>query len=156
MHLFENLFLAQHGTTLKYKFNKGIYEPILDEYEYSNEEKKIFENIQSGALKFIEDINNSYLKRYLNINYKIASLNVLRLGLKPNNIDIEVFGKTPYMETIKMPLIDAKNIIYYIFHVNKLKIDFLNSGWKIGFLKKVFILNFDYFKLYKILLKYII
>lgn len=154
VHLFENLFLAQHGTTLKYKVNNNIYEPVLDECEYSKEEAKIFINIQNGALNFIYDINNNDINNYLDINHKIVSRNIFKLGLNPNKKDVVLFEKTPYMETVKMNLIECKNILYYILHFKTFKIDFLNSGWKIGFLKKIFCINISYFKVYKKLYKF--
>jgi len=68
VHLFENLFLAQHGTTLKYKLNDGEYEPVLDEYEYSDEEMKDIIELQEGALNFIRDISSSNVNKYLIIS----------------------------------------------------------------------------------------
>ncbi len=146
VHLFENLFLAQHGTTLGYGQNN--YEPIFDKYEYTQKEKNIFLEIQNGGLKFVHDFNNSKILE--NLNENVAKANVLRLGLKPTLQDVKIFQNIPYIETKKRKMIEMRKLIFYIFDFKKLKEDFYDSGWKIGFLKKL--LKFDginYYELYK-------
>lgn len=153
VHLFENLFLAQHGTTLKYELNNGEYEPVLDEYEYSLEEMKDIIELQEGALNFMKDTINSSMDTYLIVNSEIASSNIMKLGLKPTQYDVKILGDMPYIETIKMKLIEHKKLIEYITDFKAFKEDFFNSGWKIGFLKSVFKINLPYFKIYNFLLK---
>jgi len=153
VHLFENLFLAQHGTTLKYKLNDGEYEPVLDEYEYSDEEMKDIIELQEGALNFIRDISSSNVNKYLIMSPIVFSLNIVRLGLYPTRNDVEIFENMPYIETVKMKLIEHKRMIVYITNLKRFKEDFFNSGWKIGFLKRVFKINLPYFKIYNFLLK---
>lgn len=154
VHLFENLFLAQHGTTLKYKREENQYEPVLDEYEYSNVEKKYFMNIQNGALEFIKDAMNSKIESCIRINNEIAHFNILKLGLEPTLDDIKIFENIPYIETVKRKMIEKKSLIYYLFNIKRLKQDFFDSGWKIGFLKSFLKLKLPYFKLYSFLLRY--
>ena len=76
----------------------------------------------------------------------------MQLGLNPTNKDIKLFENTPYIETAKKNMIEARSLIYYLFNIKELKKDFINSGWKIGFLKKLLKLNMPYFKIYKYLL----
>ena len=148
VHLFENMFLAQHGTTLNYKLIDDEFEPELEEYEYSLEEMRIFVDIQQGALSFVKYLSNSnsYLKNALKSS--VASNSILKLGLKPSMDEINAFENLPYRETQIHRLVEAKNMVYYIFHLKKFKEDFYNSGWKIGFLKKIFKINIPYYKLY--------
>jgi len=154
VHLFENLFLAQHGTTLKYELKNEKYEPVLDIYEYSEKEAEIFKEIQDGAIQFIKDFISNKFDEYYNVDAKISTLGIIKLGLYPTQRDIKKFENIPYMETVKKNLIEAKNFIYYIFHLKSFKYNFFDSGWKIGFLKKVFKFNLPYFKIYNYLLKY--
>lgn len=146
VHLFENLFLAQHGTTLGYMQKNNEYIPVLDEYEYSDEEKNIFLDIQEGAIEFVKEFNRVY--GGLELNNEVFKLNMLKLGLNPSKEDIKLFKNIPYVETEKLKLITSNNIVYYLFHLQKLKEDFFLSGWKIGFLKDIFKLNLPYYKLY--------
>ena len=64
-----------------------------------------------------------------------------------------MFEKFTYSDTSKALLTTEKNLFYYIFKPKRFYEDFYKSGWKIGFLKKVFIIKLPYFKIYKILLK---
>lgn len=152
VHLFENMFLAQHGTTLKYQYKNNEYEPILDEYEYSNNEKQIFIDIQNGAIQFIKDFKYNKMDNFI-FEEKALKNSIIRLGLFPNIKDVKSFKNTSYMETKKMNLIETKNLLYYVVNLKQMKEDFYSSGWKIGFLKQVFRINLPYYKIYKAMLK---
>ena len=154
VHLFEDMFLAQHGTTLKYKTENENYEPVLDKYEYSLDEKTIFMQIQNGALTFVKEFNSNEISNIIELNHSTTFVEMEKLGLNPTLKEIQLFENIPYIETIKLHLIERKGLFYYIFHIKKFKEDFYNSGWKIGFLKKVFKIKLPYFKIYKFLLKY--
>ena len=57
-----------------------------------------------------------------------------------------------YTENIKVrKLCDCKKLLFYMFHPKSLKQDFLDSEWKVGFMKCLFKIKFPYFKLYVIL-----
>ena len=152
LNLFESFFLAFHGTTLGYEEKDNEIRPILDEYEYSKNDEEKFLSIQNGALKFIEDFEKSDIKNYYDIDYYISFRNFLRLGAKPTKSDLELFKNIDYVETKKSKFINAKSLIYYIFHPKKMYNDFSDTRWKIGFLKQVFMLNIDYYQIYKKLL----
>ena len=152
VHLFEDLFLAPHGTTIKYKRNKDGYEEILDQYEFSENEKEKIQRVQEGALQFIKDFISSKDYKYFQVSNEISEVGIMQLGLNPTNKDIKLFEDIPYIETVKKNMIEARSLIYYIFNIKELKKDIINSGWKIGFLKKLLKLNMPYFKIYKYLL----
>ncbi len=153
LNLFESFFLAQHGTTLGYEEKDNKIIPVLDEYEYQENEKRSFFNIQNGAIQFINDFIGSKINEYSNIDYKIAFKNILKLGSCPSSDDLKLFRNIDYVETTKLKFIDSKSLFYYIFHLKEMCKDFSNSRWKIGFLKSVFRININYYKLYSFLLK---
>lgn len=154
VHLFENMFLAQHGTTLKYKLINNRYIPVLDEYEYSSNEKDIIIKIQEGALDFVKSFNLSSISKIIELEKDTAFLEMENLGLHPGLKDIQIFKDIPYIETEKLKLIEGKSLPYYIFHVKRIKKDLYSSGWKIGFLKNVFKINLNYVSIYNFLINY--
>ena len=154
VHLFENLFLAQHGTTLKYNYKDNRYIPILAEYEYNQEEKEIFVKIQEGAIHFVKEFNISNLNSVIKIEPDLAFKRIEKLGLNPSGRDLELFKNIPYVETVKLHLVEGKGLFYYMFHIKELKEDLYNSGWKIGFLKNLLKINLPYYKIYNFLIKH--
>ena len=154
VHLFENLFLAQHGTTLKYDFKNNKYIPVLAEYEYTQEEKEIFMEIQKGALQFVREFNSSNLNSLIKIEPRIAFKRIEKLGLNPTIKDLQLFKNIHYIETVKLHLVEGKGLFYYVFNIKKIKEDLFNSGWKIGFLKNLLKIKLPYYKIYNFLTKY--
>lgn len=151
--LFESFFLAQHGTTLEYKLNdNGKVEPILDTYEYDNDAMKVFKSIQDGSLDFVKDFYNSNIKLYIENKSEIMYNSFMRLGLNPTKEDINLFSNIDYLDTYKIKFASPDKLYKYIICPKKLYVDFRNSNWKIGFLKKLFKININYHKLYKKLL----
>ena len=148
LNLFESFFLAQHGTTLKYEYENSTYEPILDKCEYSEKEKEIFKKIQDGAIQFINDYK-VYANNGVDLYPQCSFAGMKTLGLSPTLKDVNLFCNITYLETIKATFASPKSIFYYILHPKKLYIDFCNCSWKIGFLKKLFKVKLNYFKLYQ-------
>ncbi len=150
--LFENLFSANHGTTIKYEKTSNGINPVLAKYEYSSRENEIFRLIQNGALDFVK--NYSAIDRnVINIDNYIASFGIKKLGLYPTLNDIKLFGSITYLDTKTFYLANPHSLIYYIFRPKRLIKDLLDSNWKVGFLKKLFKIKIDYFKLYKLMVR---
>ena len=154
VHLFENLFLAQHGTTLKYREKSGKYFPILDEYEYTDNEMNMIIEIQNGAIKFVKDFNVNPISKIVELKPNTTFEELEEIGLNPTLKDLKLFKDMPYVETVKMNLVEGKGLITYMFNLKKCKDDLFNSGWKIGFLKNLLKINLPYYKIYKSLLKH--
>lgn len=147
--LFELLFLALEGSTKKYSFIENSYKPVLSEYEYEENSMEVqrLRNIQSGALKFIEDVIEA------NFDMELFTANVvyndLRMfGRKPKNNHVNLFGDFEFEDSIKNYLAKPRNILKYMFNLKQLKKDFTESAWKIGFLKRLFKVSISYDKLY--------
>lgn len=148
LNLFESLFLAQHGTTVRYKYEDNMFKPVLAESEYSEKERKLFKEIQDGAMQFINDYKNNEDKD-IALTPKSVSINIKNLGLYPKLKDVNLFCDITYLETIKASFAEPKSLFYYIIHPKEAYIDFCNCSWKIGFLKKLLKIKLNYFKLYK-------
>lgn len=148
LNLFESLFLAQHGTTVRYKYKANMFKPVLAESEYSEKERKLFKEIQDGAIQFINEYKDNE-DEVIALTPKCVSINIKNLGLYPKLKDVNLFCDITYLETIKASFAKPKSIFYYIIHPKEAYIDFCNCSWKIGFLKKLLKIKLNYFKLYK-------
>jgi len=151
---FEILFLALEGSTEKFVYDGKKYEPILREYELANDPENLrkIQDIQLGSLKFIEDVNKSNLN--IHIFTKEAVYNdLLIIGRKPKNKHVELFGDFIFYDSKVSYFARPKNFLNYVFNVKQLKKDFLDSAWKIGFLKRLLKLYLPYDKIYDFLKK---
>lgn len=150
--LFETMFLSHEGTTTGYKKIKNKLEPLLADYEYENdlESLKLVDNLQNGAIKFIEDYKKNNLNIKLNSN--ICSYNILKFGSSPTKKDIKIFGSISFENYKIHNIVNYNhNSIYYFTHPKIMIEDFYCSGWRVAFLKKLFKLPFPYYYLLKIL-----
>ena len=143
--LFEALFSALHGTTLEYK--EGT-EPYILAKSY-NEDNIIINKIQYGAILFCKNIKK-YDCDIFRFENRIFLDKLIDIGISPTLKEAKNLGKI-YTDNIKVKkLTDVKSIWYYLIHPQKLKKDFLDSEWKIGFLKQVLKLKIPYYKIYLI------
>ena len=150
--LLESFFLAHEGTTINYDNQNGIIVPNLQKYEYDDEIESfnIISDFQNGALQFIED----YLKFNNNwkINPNICSYNIIKMGTSPSKKDIKVYGSLSFENYQKKNIINFNHsTLFYMFHLETLKKDFYNSGWRIAFLKKMFKIPLPYNTIIKLI-----
>ncbi len=150
--LFESFFLAHHGSVTKYKEVNNKIEPVLAEYEFKDnpEDLIIIDEIQRGAIDFCNDFSKNIYLKCLNYDNKFFSP-IFELLTNPNYHDTKYLSNVIFNDTINSKLIENKRIIYYCFHLNTFKKDFLKCTWKMGFIKKVFKVKLPYFKLYYLL-----
>ena len=151
--LFENLFLASHGTTLGYKKEGKRIVPVLAKYEYSKQEDRAFREVQRGALDFVRQITR-YNSLNLAVLPELARTGIEKIGLEPTSTDIQMFGKMRLMDTRNLGMVQRNHgLIGYLFNLKDLRNDFLDSSWKIGWLKSVFKLPVSYVKILQVLYK---
>ena len=141
--IFEIMFMANHGSTKRY--TEDSVELYEYEYEGTSTEQSIKE-IQSGALKFVEDFNVSNLKKYLKISENLSMYNMLEFGNNPSKEDVANFGKIMFYDDDYTKIIEEKSNLYYIFHPKSFLKDFSKSYWKTGFLKYHLKLNIPYLR----------
>lgn len=140
-YFLEILLTAPHGSVIGYKNNENKVVPIFGEYDYENngkflEEKYIIENMQNGALDFINDIKFLGMK-YLDITPNIAINNFINFGISPTIKEAEKWGEFRFNADGLSKLIIIKSLKHYIFNLKDLIHDFKISMWKGGFLTRL-------------------
>lgn len=147
--LFETLFLEQDGSVCGYREDSnGLIKAVREPYEYKNSdgnssfELSAVQEIQKAALDFISDVKNiDYIK--FDDYSKIDLFNgIYSVGKKPTKKELQLFGDFRFFDDgVENKLANPKSILHYIFRPNDFKSDFMNSRWKIGFLRKLFMVN---------------
>lgn len=149
MAICELTLSALHGSTIKYSESSTKPYVLGNTVNQNNE---FINKIQTGAMKFCSSFVK--LKNYLEYNdSKFFANEYIKIGLNPSIQQAKIIGDI-YTENIKVrKLCEYKNIIYYVFHIKNLKRDFIDSEWKIGFLKRLFKVPLPYYKIYSFLKK---
>lgn len=148
---FELMISATHGTTLKYKGSQDINNCyILD--KGINENNEEIKNIQIGAKCFCKDFIK-YIGDISLENNRYWTDRLLNICVSPSNRQVKKLGniKTDYLKDSK--LVNYKGIKYYLFHPGQIAVDFHESEWKIGFLRRIIKIKLPYKKIYMILKK---
>lgn len=147
--ILETLFTANHGSVIKFQNNGDEIIPVLDKWEYQEiADKEIYNNIllvQENSLKFIYDINNN--KMFNNdISPNVSFANFIELGCFSKYVVTKKIGEMKMLGTEVVYLAKPKHSFgYYIFNINKLKKEFEQSYWRIGFLTNLFKHNFGFY-----------
>lgn len=151
--LVELLFSAPHGSTLGYKIVRNNIQPILDEMDYDKYQQKKIDEIQLGALNFVKDFSNKFYNLDLNLSKDILINRLIRYISNPTIKEVSVFKEFKFNDFGRTDLINAKEIKSYLFNPRRLLNDFGESRWKIGFMKMLFKIKFNYFMVYCLLKK---
>lgn len=157
--LFETLFLEQAGSVKKYTIQNDSVSVERYPYEYIENGKKRKEigyvkEIQKGALDFNRDFYKTYTARFLGFNRQIMFSNLYQVGVDPTLSDISLFGDFEFFNNgTKVYLANPKSMLFYSMNISSLRKDLYDSQWKIGFLKKVLKLKFDYRLIFNFLRK---
>lgn len=132
--LIELMFTADHGSTKKYICEpNGDARYILEDNigEYSDFVKVV----QFQALKYIEDINEQKCKS----ESKFDSFEKLyRLLSNPKIYECDILGDLMFYDAYFEKLIQYDGITNFLKNPHKGIKQFLNSNWKIGYIKKMF------------------
>lgn len=152
--LFETLFLANQGTVNRYEVNNNEVKPILDKYEFLDEnnisikEIEYVKEIQNGALEFLSLYKNQIsINQYLD-NFNIYFCFLKELLINPSCAELKKLKNIPFNDTYNVKLVETKKISQYI-NLKLLKEDFFKSVWKIGFLKNIIKFKLPYFYFYR-------
>lgn len=158
--LFESLFLEQDGSVKNYHEEKGTITALRYPYEYIIDGKPSVElnnirKLQEGAMKFLKDAVNTHYLDYFQYSADELFYGIYKTGCNPTADDIRKFGDFKFFdEGVTNKLASPRTIFYYAVHPNAVKKDFLESRWKVGFMKKLFKVKAPYNKLYKALLRF--
>ncbi|MDD2971667.1 MAG: HAD-IA family hydrolase [Lachnospiraceae bacterium] len=145
--LIEYPFLAPEGSVEKYiETERGTVEPVLSEFEYGESEKKIIIDMQNGVLDFAAkhsaQSNDS-------ITSEVSLARLIRVCRNPSSYELNLLGDLTYYESGNYYLAKPQKLKTYILKPKKLKKDLSSAGWKIGFLRRLFKVNIDYYRILK-------
>lgn len=159
--VFESIFLAQHGSTYRFKLDNDSSITEFYDYEYERQtaryvdEVSIIRDFQHGAMEYVKSVANVLNMGILKIDNGIAINNLLYMGLKPEKHGVELFADFRMFDTDISYIAHPDTLLHYLCSPSKLKKDFAASTWKIAFLYRLFKIPLSYEKIYYFLKKYI-
>lgn len=143
-------FLAPEGSLLGYSTSSDhTIKPILTDYEYDRENHKIVRSMQDGAMYFVKRAKEFPNERFT-WEASFSYANLKRISKHPKLREAKMFGDLAYFDGGKRQIAAPRSIIHYLVHMKDFAYDLSVSGWKIGFLKRLFKVKFDYYKMLKI------
>ena len=142
-------FLAPEGSLLGYSNEPDhTVKPVLADYEYDKESHKIAKNMQDGALYFVECAKES-IDGEFTWDAAFSYANLKRISKHPTLKEVNIFGNLAYYDGGKREVAMPKSIGHYLTHMREFPYDLSVSGWRIGFLKRLFKIEIDYNRLLK-------
>lgn len=152
--LFEMMFLCTEGSTIGYEEINGKIYPQKNAPEHSLENAMHIEKMQDAALEFIKDFKNAKLNIFDLFNEKDFIVPYENLVNPPKIKTINMFSNFLFLNMDEQKLIPDKGLLYYGFHPKEFKSDFMNTGCKLFFMKKLFKLPLPYFEILCFLKKF--
>ena len=145
-NLMEYPFTKEEGSTVGYCMRNGIVEPVLRQYEFEGfSDQGYTHDMQQGALHFIDLMMSGY--GIQKVSWTVGYHNVKNVTKRPRLKDVQLFGCLSHVNHgRRVFLAHITNRMDYLLHPTRIKQGIIESGWKIGFLKKLFLLPlpFDY------------
>lgn len=136
INIFEFMFLAREGSTKKYDNSTCKY--TLYKYEYEKtKEIDIARKIQESAIH--------YIKNPVKLNLEYPYANLLKVFSKPTLKEAKLFGDIIFQNEDNRHIAKPQSLYKYISSPKKFKCDFIDSSWRIGFLKRLFIIPLPYY-----------
>ena len=156
MGMYDLFFSAPYGSTIGYERTEdGTIKPILGEYEYQDypDEAKKIQQLRAGAIDAVKVLSESPIISLIRIDGKTASSFLFKKCISPDDEDLEKLGDLLFLNGKMLPLAKPDEAKTYFTHPSKLKIDFGESMWKVGFMKRLFKAPLPYNKTLELLLK---
>ena len=137
---FEFLFLAQHGSVKR--FINSDEKVVLYEYEYNNRNEAVWaKNIQDSAMEYIKNYYGDL------ISYEETVNKFFKVFLFPRYKDANFFGNVQFKDDNFKYIAKPQKMYQYVINPKRLKKDFVDSAWRIGFMKKLFIIPLPYYSI---------
>lgn len=132
--ILELFLMPEYGSVIGYKNSKNEIVPVFDDIEFSDESMKNIKCIQKGIEQYVTQRKKICDKSLYTKDELCTILN--SVGLFPNKRDIDYIGNIDFYDNGKK---------YLLVNVSKkLKKNFIESKWKVGFFKKLFKLKINY------------
>lgn len=144
--LLEYPFLANEGSLKCIRKVNGQLKINLCEYEYKNELKNYsyVQDMQKAVLDGVRLLNSIYENSVL-IDPEISYKAIYEITKKPSLQEAKIFGDLKFYDGSLQPLALPKGIFFYMFNPKAFLREFSDSGWKVGFLKRLFKFPLPYF-----------
>jgi len=148
--LIEFPLTAHEGSTARYMLENGKVLPVLDDYEYSEENMaEIVYDIQKGVMDFASTVRQWGMVNEISPELAISSIN--NISKNPKYFETKLFGNIIFRSDEQNTyLAKPQKLLCYVTKLGDFKRDFLKTRWQIGFLKRLFILPFPYYSLLKL------
>ena len=139
--VFELLFLDTHGTTLAYDSEGN---PILAEQDNDANQTERIRQAQSAAMEFVRTF--SLVDATLNL--RIAPEEWIsfysNFARRPTMRLVRALTGFEFRDSRDVPLLPDKSRCHYLLHPKELLTDFVESGCKVYFLKRLFVVPLPY------------
>ena len=142
--LMELFFMAPHGSTKKYILQKGKSSVIFSEFEYENTyTKAIVDIVQESAFKFINGYHRTTSK-YVKNDPLIYLDNLYSTLMRPSAQIAAAIGELAIWDGKWIKIAPARYIFACIINPKTVIREFLNTPWKMGYLKRMIRLPLPY------------
>lgn len=142
----EEFVSRDEGSVWKYESNQNEIKPVLYEIKKDREKIAYLQRLQHGAIRCVKMLDELQYLDMDTISPWDCFKGLYKIGINPRLKDAYKIGNFVERNSVAGGL-------YYIFHLKRIKTDILEAKWKIGFLKRLFLLNFNYFQVQKLLEK---
>lgn len=154
--LFETFFLEQKGSVMNYRYNNELnkMEAVRYPYEYMQDgeilsEVHRIEKLQEGAVDFVTSAEQSGYLKCMQLSSIDAFENIKRYCGRPTSTELDMFADFHFYDEKSTTYLarPRRNLLGYLLHIKEFKLDLYFSGWKIGFLRKLFGLNIPFYQI---------
>ena len=145
--LMEYPFTKIDGSTKSYtSFGNGTVIPVLYDYEFEGTDDKFYTaQVQKGTMDFISLMSEGYGTEH--VDYPAAYARMRKVTKSPSMREAVLLGNIHYINHGRIEyLAKPAKFLQYILHPGRLKVDFVGSGWKMGFLKRLLKISLPYDK----------
>ncbi|MDM8203641.1 hypothetical protein QUW03_04565 [Faecalicoccus acidiformans] len=144
----ETFFSAYHGSTDSYSPNGAVF--CKESVDFKTLE--IIKNIHQGAIQLVQDVNRLLLDMPLSANFVYYPMN--QLLTKPTISEIKLFRDISFSDVTNKKLLPSDlSFFKLLLHPYKTYKLFMDSDWRIGFLKQLFKLPLRYDSFMKFITK---
>lgn len=138
--MFEEFFIANHGSIIKLKKKNEDIIPVCDDFEYSNQEYINLKLIQDGGVDYCKQMY-ALDKKYgfLETSPDNAIFKIAKVFTSPSFKDIENLGSIKHYDyDVKFNCKPNYNLIKYAVKPKLFIKEYKDAKWKIGFIKTTF------------------